>query len=248
MFGLMDRYGNAWTHELRLRLPPQAKYVRLYAALLEELDTLGETRWLAVSHDGAAVDIGRSLRINLTPTSMVLLSYRETLAASAEPILAALENVFDPPVVRITTRSQHLVPLDIDYSLAKARAARAWLGEVASLGGQVDCAVLLDGVPPGSDAQFQVEYGVVEGPEVSDRLLRTVGRAANEPDARRPPAHDQYPEVAVFADFTWRVQRPIASLLGSDGCLARATSALDYACEFVTARAAEVARSSEGES
>lgn len=244
----MDLHESVWTHELRLAMPPQARSMRAFGELAEALDDLGGVRWRSMTAETAVLDLTESLWVAFSPTTMSFLSYRGTLGESVASALEVLKTVVNPPVVRLTTRSQHLIPIAAEYEVATTQAARRWLGLAALGSDPLDCAVLLDGDPADFRAHFQVEYGVVGSSEVSQRLLRTAGRAAKVPDAPRPPDYDTYPEVSVFADFTWRMHGPIRQLAGPEGCLASAIRTADYACDFVAARAAEVVEPIEGES
>ena len=238
---------SAWTHELRLQMPPRAGTLRAHQAFLEGLGSLKDVRWRSVSSEGASVAVGDQLQIWVEPTSLELIAYRTHLEQCAQPVLALLDEIVGPPVIRMTTRSQHLVPLDdVKYRDATEFAARAWLGPLSEVPGLIDCAVLLDGEVPRIGASYQVEYGVVEGSEVRDRLLRTVGRVTNSARLPGSPPSSDYPQVAVFADFTWRAKQPMARATGVQSCLATASGALEYAGEFVTVLTAQVAGAIEG--
>lgn len=240
---------SAWTHELRIRMPPRAQSLRTFGHFIEALDGLDGVRWRSIAEGSALLAVGTELQVRVGLSTIELLAYRTTLGGCASPVLDLLEELIAPPMALMSSRSQHLAALneDVDYAVATERAARQWLGPVHAIRGLRDCAVLLDGDVPEVDASYQVEYGVVQGSEVYERLLRVFGRVDGGGLAPEPAGEgDAYPDVAVFADFTWQVERPMRTVAGPEGCLARASRMLEYADEFVAVLNEALAAPTEG--
>jgi len=116
----------------------------------------------------------------------------EVALACVKPALARSMHVF----------FQHLAPLDMPFESAIKGAYGRLLGSLGTPGIRFDDWSLLADLemtwtPP---AAGQMEFGVVRGTEVIDRLTRQAGRTGV---AQRPPdawVHAQFPDVALFSD------------------------------------------------
>jgi hypothetical protein len=166
------------------------------------------------SHVGFAV--GReSQRLRLDRESL-----RVTTAgpvADVQPLSSALESVWsivEPhDVVLSTYHGSWSYELKSDYESARrAFTARTVPGQFSAGISAYDCAALIEMRTP--LGVYGVEFGLVTGEELSERLLRTdVGIARTSPD-NRPPievAARDLPEVSGFVDVGGYYYRPVES-------------------------------------
>ena len=116
-------------------------------------------------------------------------------------------------VVISELRAQFVTPLSGDYAELRRATASSLLRDSADSGHVTDWAVLVDGESSHLDAVFSVEFGIVDGAELPDRLTRMRGRMAR---GQTPDTPDHWlglslPTVALFCDFAWQTEFALAS-------------------------------------
>jgi hypothetical protein len=192
------------TQSVGIRWRRSLNFYERHLSVLRGLETAGLLSGFMVQSDGVNARLGDSAHeIQVNPTGATALSHAPD--GNEDRLRAGLGIVVDTlkpeSVIGMSMMGQYLVALAGEYDKARTVSFQ----NLATLRGTrvKDWAFLLDLEGDRPELEGQVEAGIVSRDEIADRVSRETGRisgpAMGQPDGSR----EKYPEVALFADFSW---------------------------------------------
>jgi hypothetical protein len=204
-----DLMHQPWTQALWLFWRPRLTFYERRIEFLRVLDERKELVSFSVEETNITAEVDRGLSLTLEEGSLHLRVGAGDRRALIEPAKLALDMVAPDRFRQMILTTQHVFPVDADYTAARQIAIATTLGQAARSHPLSDFALLLDGVPRSFAGEFHAEFGVVSATELPARLARRIGRMSVHAPTE---ADDQWadrplPDVALFTDSAW-VARP----------------------------------------
>lgn len=232
-----------WTSRYHFGWRRRLSFERRRLDLMSWLEDTAQPVGFAVTDDAVGVALGSAdVRLSVFESGMTLSrGWSHTAPVVFGDALQGVFEILAPEAVdaqRATLRSS--MPLDEDYASACSRFARETSFGTTDTGWvPTDSSVLLD--LEHGDTEAQIEWGVVTGSELLERVTGEVGRLDNRLSGRVDAGDsgpDDLPEVALFAECGLVEQSPprldsphavLAQLLQWDEMAATLTTALHAA-------------------
>ena len=202
-----------FTQRMNLAWRPALGFFERRYEVLRTLEDDGLLRSFQVRENRISVRLGDPLHVLVFgPESAEVMLLGPD--GEFERLMSALETVLrtirPAGSTRIVIGAQWLERLEIPYKDARHAAASRILGEDGDITDR-DFALLTSGELSEPRVAFDLEIGVVEAAEIPQRLARQAGRigkvAPEVPPSLWPT--ESLPDVALFADSTWRPESPI---------------------------------------
>jgi hypothetical protein len=194
-----------WTQSLSIRWRPELRFYEQRVAILRSLEERGELRAFRVQENFVDARLFES-RVRLSVRQDGLDLYLDRPDADVARAWEAVEiglSIVKPDRPRFVRASfQHLAPLDMRFEDAVRRAYGGVLGRLGTESIEFgDWALLVD-LSMKNGSSGQIEFGIVRGDEVPDRLARIAGRIGprQQPVSRLPEPSD-FADVSLFTDL-----------------------------------------------
>jgi hypothetical protein len=209
-----------WVQGASVRWRPDFRFYEARTRFLSRLDEKGLIRAWRVEEEEVSArlrDADHEALLDsggITVIGTTLEPDIERLIFAAE---AAIKEVGIPRLTTMRVQFEYIYPLEGSYDEIRIESARRFLGSLADLR-ITDYAVLLDGQRSDLSYEYKLEFGIVSRTEIPLRLSRLIGRMRGEGEQQSLPRSlnfSKLPEVALFADMSWRyAQAPVASEAG----------------------------------
>lgn len=198
-----------WTQTLTVHWRPELQFYEERIPMLRKLENDGVLKAFSVGDDYVAARIldggHHQMTIRKDGLSLDIIGNDADTQAVLAIAVEAIQRVAPTRTRLGTARFYHLVPLDMLFDEAVARSVERLFPPIATpnISG-TDYAMLMDLKAP-DEVTGQVEFGVVRGVEVRDRLVGVGQRIAPASQAVRDYdwTSTKFPDVALFADSVW---------------------------------------------